>query len=278
MVTIDFSPGTHGHFLSYVINQYIFNIDVIVEDIFQSSGAAHTINVVPAFLQKRMCLHGHYSYFGFPYPVTVDKIVFIKHDPGLDFLLLTNIYHRCHPDVVQGNDMDVEDIKKLHLAQMFSQNKTPKDLRNDWYAKLQERHLKTCEFAQPTDLKKYDFDFSAFFDTARFIKELSLCADFLNQRVHFSRSLVDLHQKFLKINQGYQKWLQAQTLMQHILQDQSMPIDHDDWQIQAVINHILGDLFKVYDGCLWTDENYPNDARIIHAIIQDFVDHYDDRY
>lgn len=277
MVIIDFAPGTHGHFLSYMINQYIFDIGVPIDNIFQSSGAAHVINTVPDFLQKRMCLHGHWSYFEQPYPETT-KIIFIKHEPLLDFVLLTNMYHRCHPDAVKGEDVNIQQINKLHTDLMFSKSKTPKDLRNDWYAKLQERHLKKCEISQISELPKFDFDFSAFFDSEKFVKELSLCADFLQHRLHFDSSLIRLHHEFLSINQGYHKWKLAQSAMHHIFNDVSMMIDQQDWQMQAYINHMLSDLFKIYDGPLWTDDLYPNDTRIIYGLVQDFLNRYDDWY
>lgn len=277
MVILDFAPGAHGHFLSYVINQFIFNIKVPIDNLFQSSGAAHAINIVPDFIQKRMCLHGHWSYFEHRYP-TAEKIVFIKHQPALDFLLLTNMYHRCHPHAVKGKDVNIEDIKKLQVDLMFSADKTIKNLRNDWYAKLHERHLKRCEIPQISGLPRYEFDFSAFFDTVKFVKELVLCADFLNHRLHFSGALIDLHHKFLRINQGYHRWMLAQSVMQHILNDVSTVIDREDWQMQAYINHVLSDLFKIYDNCLWTDDSYPNDTRIIHGMVKDFQARYDDQY
>jgi hypothetical protein len=278
MTTIDFAPGMHGHFLSYVINQYIFDINVPIDNIFQKSGAAHTINLVPDFLAKRICLHGHYSYFELPYPVEVEKIIFIKHDPTLDFLLLTNIYHRCHPEAVKSKDMNIEEIKQLHMDSMFSPNKTTKDLRNDWYTKLQERHLKKSEILQASTLPRYDFDFSAFFDPTKFVQELSLCADFLQHRLHFSSDLLDLHHRFLHINQGYQKWLLGQTIIHHILQNKAMVIDINDWQLHSYINHSLSNLVKIYDGRLWRDETYPNNTEIIYGILKNFLDQYDDLF
>lgn len=275
MIAIDFSPGSHGHFLSFVVNQYIFDVQLSSTDIFQSSGAAHAINVDAEFLQRQIVCHGHYSYFEHDYPDDADAVIWIKHDPRLDFVLLTNIYHRCHPTAVQGIDVNPHDIKKLHNDMMFLGGDQLHLLRNNWYAKLQENHLKNSIVVRDSSLPRFDFDYAAFFDLTSFLLELRRCADFCGMKLHFGPALVDLYHKFLDINQGYQKWCLGNQLINDVLTNKNSPIDANDWQLQAFLNYQISRLFKIYDGRLFAEDPYPDHTQKIRKIILDFLQRYD---
>lgn len=278
MVALDFSPGAHGHFLSFVVNQYIFDIKLSSTDIFQRSGAAHFINVDSEFRKRQIVCHGHYSYFNYNYPDDTDKVLWIKHDPKLDFILLTNIFHRCHPDAVQGIDVNLEDIKKLHHDMMFQSKGGPHILRGDWYAKLCENHLQNTLIIKDSDFARFDFDYASFFDITDFVYELRRCADFCGMKLHFCRELVDLHEKFLDLNQGYQKWCEGHRLLRDILSDRYSTIDATDWQLQSFINYNVSKIFKIHDGRLFADDIYPTNTQQIRKIIQEFQQTYDSTF
>jgi len=275
MIALDFSPGAHGHFLSFVVNQYIFDIKLSSTNIFQRSGAAHAINIDPEFLKRQMVCHRHYSYFGYDYPDDTDAVIWIKHDPKLDFVLLTNIFNRCHPNAVQGTDVNLEDIKKLHHDMMFQHEERLHVLRGNWYAKLYENHLRNTLVIQDSDFARFDFDYASFFDITTFVHELRRCADFCGMKFNFCQELVDLHENFLDINQGYQKWCQGHRLLRDILTDRYSAIDTDDWQLQSFINYNVSKIFKIHDGRLFDDDLYPTDTQQIRKIILDFQQTYD---
>lgn len=278
MIIIDFPPGAHGHFLSYVVNQYIFDIGVPIDNLFQTSGAAHFINTNKEFLSKRIVLHGHYSYFDYPYPSDTSQIIKIKYDPDFDFLLLINIYHRCHPTAVKATDVNIEDIKKLHVDSMFLNDHNTKTMRDNWYAKLMENHLNGYSVSRSTDLPVFDFNFQSFFTLENFIEELSLCADFCKMKLNFNENLVILHQKFLEINQGYHKWIHGKRIIDSVLTKQNLPISADDWQLQSYINYRISRIFKIHDGPLFDSDSYPGTTIEIHEVISNFIKNYDERF
>lgn len=275
MTTIDFDPGMHGHFLTYVVNQYIFNIGVPTDNLFHRSGAAHNINVLIDFLDKSMTTHGHYSYYGLEHPVGTDRIIWICPDPQLDFVLLTNIFHRCAGETNKQSDVDPVTIHEAHLDLMQASSKSLQQLRENWYTKLKEQHLKKSVINNRASLPVYQFDYRSFFDIESFVCELSSCADFLDHRLHFCSDLVDLHNNFLRLNQGYQKWKLAQSIVQHILNNEQMHIDTCDWQLQSYINYVLNKIFKIHSGRLFEDDSYPASTQEIFTILQQFLDSYD---
>jgi hypothetical protein len=278
MVTIDFSPGMHGHFLSYIINQYIFNIESPTINIFQTSGAAHFINIDQNFLDRRLVTHGHYSYFNCAYPSNVDRIVWIERDPELDFILLTNIYHRCHPAAVQGHDVNANDIKKLHHDDMFQDAGRLSLLRRNWYTKLIEYHLASSSFLKETKIPIFKFCYKSFFDLRLFINELSMCADFCNMTLNYNLDLVKLYHEFLERNQGYQQWVCGNRLLNSILTNENLMINPEDWQLQAYLNFNISKMFKLYSGDLFDNDLYPKNTQEIHQIITDFVSNYDSMF
>jgi len=275
MIAIDFAPGQHGHFLEYVVNNFIYNIGVPIENIFQSSGAAHNINICAEYQASKQASSRHYSSFNCPYPKDAEKIVWIKHDPSLDFILLSNIYHRCHPKAVTGMDVNINEIAQLHRDGMFDSNQTLSSLRNNWYAKLKERHFKQTELKKTTTLPVFDFEYSSFFSLAAFVEQLQQLANFLNFTFVYSQSFVELYQKFISVNQGYSQYCTALKIVDSILTNQACPIDQDNWQIQSYINYCLSNLFKIHNGVLHECDQYPNNTQDIHKLVINFVTNYD---
>jgi hypothetical protein len=277
MTVIDFAPGQHGHFLEYVVNKYIFNINASIptNNLFQSSGAAHNINNSLEYQKRKIVFSGHYSSFNFTYPDQAEKIIWIDHAPNLDFILLTNIYHRCHPNAVNGTEVNIHEITQLHQDAMFDADQTLQSLRNNWYTKLQERHFEQTKLKNNTNLPVFDFKYSSFFSLAAFIEHLQQLADFLNFTFVYNQSFVELYQKFIEVNQGYNQYCKALRIVDAILTNQSCLIDQQDWQLQAYINHQLSKLFKIYDGVLHDRNDYPSDTLILHNLVVEFVNNYD---
>jgi hypothetical protein len=275
MIVIDFAPGQHGHFLEYVVNTFIYNIGAPIENIFQKSGAAHNINNDAEYQACKQTSSGHYSSFNCTYPKNTDKIVWIKHNPSLDFVLLSNIYYRCHPDAVKGTDVNINQIHQLHIDAMFDSDQTIQSLRNNWYTKLQERHFKQTELKNNTALPVFDFKYSSFFSLQSFIEQLQCLADFLHFTFKYNQSFVELYQKFIEVNQGYNQLCKASRILDAILTNRSCLIEQQDWQLQAYINHQLSKLFKIHDGILHDSNNYPNNTQILHNLVVEFVNNYD---
>jgi hypothetical protein len=278
-VALDFAPGTHGHFLEYVLNKYIFKVPSTKENIFQSSGSCHPINIDAEYQKHKMVYRLHYSSYDHAYPSDATHVIFIKHHPKLDFLLLTNIFHRC--DIRSGHvdDFNVEDIKKLHLEFMNTADSTSNvSLRSDWYAKLMERHFHMTEKKHETELPLFDFDFSSFFTLSDFLEELSKVATFLNHTFEFDSSLIALYNEFLERNQGYQAYRQGNQLFEHIVAGDNVDFD-SDWQLRAYLNVRLSTVFKLYDHPdLFDKDSYPTNTKDIHKILMDHLANFDKRF
>ncbi len=276
LIALDFGPGLHGHFLEYVLNRYIFKVDANVSSIFQSSGACHTINTDNTYQQNKLVDRGHFSSLNTPYPGSAEKIIFIQHDPDLDFILLTNVYYRCHPDGMQVVDFNAKHIEELQKSMMF--HGSDAELKNNWYTKLNERHFDYAEKQPNTSLPVHRFDYASFFNLEFFLLEIKKTANFLNHTFAYDTSLSSLWIEFLQKNQGYNTWQKAATVFRQIVSGQQYPIDND-WKIHAYINHKISKIFSLYDHPkLFSLENYPSNTKEVHNIIIDHIENFDKQW
>ena len=278
MIAIDFAPGLHGHFLEYVINKFIYGVPSETDNIFQPTGAAHCINWDTIYQKNRIAMCGHFSSFNHDYPKKIEKIIWIKHDPELDFILLVNVFERCHPDTIKSNDFNIEDVRKLHVDFMFDKSATAKDLRNNWFNKLVEFHNgKTTSLKHSTALPVFDFDYRSFFNLPNFILELEKVANFLSMTLKFDLELIDLWKEFMSRNLGFEFYQKTNRLLEKIISNERDEIDND-WRIHAYINYRLSEIFRLHDGIIFEQEQYPTDTATIHDLIQSHVESFDLRF
>lgn len=224
-----------------------------------------------------MVFKNHYSSYSVPYPSNTQKVIFIKHDPRFDFVLLTNMFYRCHGDSVNESEFNAEIIQRLQTDMMLADGTTDRDLRNNWYTKLTERHFGPSETRPTTDLPVFDFDYGSFFDLNQFLLELKRTATFLNNTFNFDLSLVELWQTFIDRNQGYQAQQHVHGLLNSIYRNQSAEIE-PDWKTHACINAVISKTFDLYDGVLFDDNTYPTDTQQIAKIIEHHVKTFDQRF
>jgi hypothetical protein len=277
-VALDFAPGLHGHFLEYVCNRYIFKVPYSNNNVFQESGSAHPINVDSEYQKHKIVHRGHYSSFEHEYPVDTTDIIFVKHDPALDLILLTNIFHRCHSDSTKTDSFNTDDIKSLHIDLMFNSESTAMALRNNWYTKLMEHHFEHPNKKYSTNLPTFDFDYASFFSLDQFLLELKKVADFLNSTFVFDKTLCKLWQEFIERNRGYQLYLQGNQVFNQIAAGESFPIE-SDWQLHAYLNYKISTIFKLYDHPdLFEAEQYPTDTKQIYKLIIDHIENYDNKF
>jgi hypothetical protein len=277
-VALDFAPGLHGHFLEYVCNRYIFKVPYSNNTIFQESGSAHPINIDLEYQKYKIVHCGHYSSFEHEYPVDTTNIIFVKHNPTLDLILLTNIFHRCHPDSIHTDSFNINDIKSLQIDLMFNSGSTATALRTNWHTKLTERHFEHPDKKCFTNLPTFDFDYTSFFSLDRFLLELKKVADFLNTTFVFDKMLVSLWQEFIDRNQGYQLFLHGNRVFNQIASGESFPIK-SNWQLHAYLNYKISTIFKLYDHPdLFEAEQYPTDTKQIYKLIIDHIENYDKKF
>lgn len=275
-VALDFAPGSHGHFLELVINKYIYGVPFHSDKIFQSSGSVHAINVDKDYQNQKIINRGHFSSFKHAYDNNTQKVVFIDHDPDLDFVLLTNIFHRCHIDSVNVHDFNVEEIKATHRS-FLTNGDTDLDFRNNWFAKLNERHFDHASTRPNTQLPVYNFNYRSFFELSDFCTELRKTGHFLQETFKFDHTLGTLWQEFINRNQGWALHKQAHEILESTLTNQNVPIPND-WKLHAYLNFRLSRMFDLYDGKLYNDFVYPSTTSELLAVIQQHLATFDSRW
>ena len=277
MILIDFAPGLHGHFLEFVINRYLFNVEYSNDTIFQTTGAAHLINVDPVYQKNKIVESQHYSSLSNQqrYNTQYKKIIFIKHDWKLDFVLHTNVFYRCDPDALKNKDFPVDEIIAHHL--LLLGNGSDLRLRNVWFALLHERHFDALTKQVHSDVPVFEFDFGSFFDLTKFLLELQQTAVYLEMTFKFDQSLVDLWNEFMEKNQGYRLYSLGNNLLSSAYNNLNVEIPND-WKLHAYMNYVISDTFRLYDGELFESAIYPTNTQQIHKIIIDHMDSFNTRF
>jgi hypothetical protein len=278
-VAIDFDPGTHGHFLEYICNKYIFNVSVSNSPFFKS-GSSHAINLDANYQQNKQITSGHYTYFnGLPIE---DKVVYIKHNPKFDLVLLNNIFYRCYDDNgVSGNqtDLDPEFILKWHADIILKDSSTQNSsvLKENIYAKLTEKtHFQSSNITHPGK-EVFNFDYGSFFNLTDFLLELQQLSQFLNQMLFIPSELSEDWHKFIENNQGYQAYQRTNYLLEKILSNQEETIENNFF-IHAGINVGLARIARLYDTELHSLDTYPTSTKQIYQILSKHLIDYDEKY
>jgi hypothetical protein len=279
MILIDFAPGLHGHFLEFIVNRYIYGVKYSVDSIFQETGAAHVINVDTVYQQNRIVKSQHYSsLMNYKrYSKSINKIIFIKHNPKFDFVLLTNIFYRCHQAAIKTSKIDSDLIVEFHKRTMYNNATSDQEFRNNWFTKLHERHFDETAKQAYSNVPMFEFDFGSFFDLNKFLLELQQTASYLEMTLKFDHSLVKIWNEFMERNQGYQSYSLGNNLLSSAYNNSNVEIPND-WKLHAYMNSVIANTFRLYDGELFESATYPTTTQQIHKIIIDHVDSFDARF
>jgi hypothetical protein len=275
MIAIDFAPGAHGHFLEYVVNRWIYQVPYTMEDPFQSSGSSHRITQDLVYQQSKIAKTSHYTVHKLPYPDNTEKVIVIKHCSRLDYVLLTNVFYRTHPDAVRTEDFPTEKIQQLHIGNISANGKEPTEieLRDNWYNKLYERDIFGTHGFQKTKLPYFEFDYQTFFNFPEFVTELQRLSDFLNFTFVYNTDLWQIWKTFIDSNQGWLAYQHADELLTKIYSNQSSAIE-PDWKLHAWINTCLSRTFRIYSGSLF-DGVYPTNTQQVSNIITEHIKEFD---
>lgn len=276
---IDYDPGTHGHFLEYVCNTYIFNSS-ISESFFFRTGSFHGIEHNEHYKQNKVVNSEHLSYYN--KSADESKIIYIKHNPKFDLVLLKNIFHRCFSDnsiSARSHDLDPDYVMNWHLSQIVgsSKNHSPGLIKQDLFAKLMERTHFQPEQVQHPSKSVFNFDYGSFFDLADFLQQLQKLSVWLDQVLVVSPELIKLWQNFIEKNQGFQTYQRVNYLIEKILLGQCEPVE-DDFFVHAGINVGLARLARVYEPELHSLDSYPTDTQQIHNIVCKHFREYDEKF
>lgn len=273
MIILDFYSGSHGHFLEYVINTFVFN-GPKVNNIFTNLGASHLIRNDDQYMRFRIIEANHYSEFDIVPNGKVEKVVNIVIDDDLG----KSCYQINVVERVGDIPREKKEFELINTVKQF-----PKNLRNDYYSKLMFAECgykvpgaEDCKFKQQ-NIECYDFQMSDLYNVQTFYKSLADLAKFLDQKFCPDRDLYTTWEKFIEYNQGLKIHQKCQQVLQAVLSDRDVAIKLSVIE-QALLNKMLSEIFNVFDGVLFDSNEYPDNTKLIYKIIQEHLNNFDSRF
>ena len=268
MIYLDFFSGSHGHFLEYVINTWLFK-GPRVPHVFTSGGTSHGIRSDQMYMQHRMIQAAHYSEFDIAL-YNPSKLVKISiNQPWAKWIYQINV-------VARAGDIPLE--KKITQVPESVRN-DPSQYRNDWYAKFNfadNGYNLPGNWTKP-ELASYDFPMESLFDTVEFYTELYKLADFLETTFVPDQELSVLLVEFLNKNQGWQYYTKSKQLVAFAFAGKKVEFTSDEI-LQALINSMLSACVGVFDGKLFDQVTYPSDTLDLSASISEHLQTFDQRF
>jgi len=201
MISIDFVPGSHGHFLEYVCNKYIMGQSIDFNP-FNSIGASHAKFDNENYNKNKHFRALHYSIENIDRSDSVLRIT-VDHD---DLLMLTAVtFLRAGDSNINLNDLQHNTYNILSNSKYFSWlvdslNKSYPNLKMSADNPNCPRHilreffkfgfthpeqngliLEYNKLSYPSDIKCFDFSYKSFYNKQLFYKNLDKIADWVGR-------------------------------------------------------------------------------------------------
>jgi len=267
---IDFYGGSHGHFLEYVINCWIFNC-ARIDHLFTHTGACHGAKADERYKQECLIVCGHFSQLDLATPRLPEKLIRIVVD---DFVgaCCYQINVICRAGDIPKKDKELDSIAPHVLD-------NPEMLRSDYFAKLSNP---SHAWNLPTEWKfpqvqSLEINMSLLYDFFTFLEVMKNISDFLDNTFSPDQELFYLWQEFIERNQGLQSW----TLCNEILKDTISNRDRDinlEVEQQALLNVLLSRTVGIFDGDLFIRPDYPSNTKEISELIKLHLNTFDSRF
>lgn len=262
MIALDFYSGSHGHFLEYVINAYIFDVPK-VDNIFTSLGTSHLIRQNFNYMDKRIVEARHYSEFNISPGDKIDNVIRITVDSLMERICYQiNVNSRAGDIPAEKKNLSIPDIVLFKTA----------NLRKNYYSKYIDVDMgyqipKSDSWILDTDKSAFEFPMSSMYNLFDFYKILSQLADYLQQTFNPDLSLYKTWQKFVDFNHGLQSWNKCQILFNNIISMKAMDFLLETHE-EALLNLLFSETFKLYDGPLHDLDVWPTNTLDIYKIIE----------
>lgn len=268
MIYLDFFSGSHGHFLEYVINTWIFK-GPRVSNIFTNLGTAHQIRNHTAYMSHKIVHARHYTEFDIECVTPANVIRINISDDWDNWIYQINVMARA-------GDIPLE--KKLSTTPARVRF-VPNELRNEWYAKLNSQ---THGYPLPNTwrwhhIPAFDFSMKTLFDHVSFYNELHALAKFLQMTFVPDHALHRLLTQFLDLNQGWQYYSKSKHVVDHALAGRKIEFDSDEIS-QALINSMLTKSIGIFDGELFDNDQYPQDTAQVWHLVDCHLTTFDQRF
>jgi hypothetical protein len=262
---LDFYSGSHGHFLEYLINTWIFQIPKHAL-IFNPLGASHNIRDNPEYMSQRIVVGKHYTEFNREVLTDPEKVVRVTiNKPWANWVFQINVAHRAGDVPISLKMLDTP----THIREV------PHLYRNEWFSKLNDQ-----KFGYPVMSKKwrwpnslaFEFPIDSLFSISTLYKTMHACADFFNMRFVPDQELIIVWEEFLKKNQGWQTYTKCINIVNSVVTYKQLEFNTTILE-QAVINSLLVQTHRYYTGDLYTNNDYPTNTDQLRAML---TDHHND--
>lgn len=268
MIYLDFFSGSHGHFLEYVINTWIFK-GPRVSNIFTDLGTCHLICKDNAYEEHKILTAAHYTEFNIDC-IEPSKVIRINISNDWDnWIYQINVMARA-------GDIPLE--KKLSETPSQVRN-VPNKLRNEWYSKF---NIQDHGYPRPTtwrwpQLSAFDFSMKSLFDTVSFYNELYSLSEFLEITFVPDQALHRLLIQFQNFNHGWQYYAKCKQLVDQTLAGNSVDFASDEIS-HALINSMLTKCVGIFDGELFDSDRYPENTAKVWNCVEHHLSTFDERF
>jgi hypothetical protein len=266
MIAIDFYSGSHGHFLEYVVNTYIFKGPKI-ENIFTDLGTSHLIRQNKPYMNQRIAEARHYSEFDLTTDFDFGKIIRITIDD-----LIGNICYQINVNCRAG-DIPA-DKKNLMIPKTVRASSAM--LRQSYYSKfLFSEHgyptPKSSDWKIGSADNSFEIPMSSMYNIVDFYKILSELSDFLEQTFVPDVDLYNTWCKFVKLNHGLNSWKKCQSVFEHVVSKKNINFLFETHE-EALLNALFTLSFKIHDGPLFELDQWPSNTSDIYNMLEMHLD------
>ena len=275
---IDFFGGTHGNYLELVVNHSIDqNPYDISKSQFTAQGACH--NKQSDSTYRPITKANHYSWNNVPF--ALDDYV-IQITPTSDDLLIaiTNSFLRAGDQSLDIDDLEINTYQKMSdlpklteflntlVCEYGMQKQYPRHiLRNYFYSMFEYSEYGLTKFVTfRSHPNVYKFDFRNFFSFNKFYQSLQEISRFVELEFTPTHQMMQLHQNFLSVNQGFHSEQKCRTLVEQIIQGQDADFKLNIIE-EAWLNHRISRIFNLFvvDGL--NQDLYPTNTAQIRKLI-----------
>ena len=281
MISIDFVPGSHGHFLEYVCNKYIMG-QVVDFDPFNSIGASHAKFNNENYNKNKHFRALHYSIENIDRSDTVLRIT-IDHD---DLLVLTaGTFLRAGDSNINLNSLENNTYHTLSDSTYFSwlveslnnsypeldlsatNPNCPRHILREFF-KFGFAHpeqngliLEYGKLSYPSDVKCFDFSYKSFYNKQLFYKSLNKIADWVGKSCSLDINSTIWDKFYSKqIFRNYKQ--QCDEIITYVRNKESLAIPNLDLLQESYINGVLEKQYDI-EMPFYQEKYFTNTAEII---------------
>jgi hypothetical protein len=267
---IDFWGGSHGHFLEYVINCWIFGC-ARTDNLFSNTGACHGAKADERYREESLIVCGHFSQFDLEIPCLPEKLIRI---------VVNDFVGACCYQInviCRAGDIPKKEKELVNIIPHVLNN--PEMLRNNYFSKLSSsQHAwglpNGWKFEQVPSL---EINMSSLYDFFTFLEVMKNIADFLENKFSPDQELFYLWQEFIARNQGWQSWTLCNETLKDAISNRDREINLEVEQ-QALLNVLLSRTTGIFDGDLFERPDYPSNTKEIYNLVKSHLDTFDSRF